>query len=43
VRSTTRENTSNVLLTLLRAVGDTRASFGGGAGATSAVVPGLLA
>lgn len=43
VRSTARQNTSDVLLTLLRAVGDNRPSFGAGAGQTSTVVSGLLA
>jgi hypothetical protein len=41
-RSTTKENTSRVLLTLLRAIGDPRPSFGVGAGETSTVISDLL-
>jgi hypothetical protein len=41
-RSTSRENTSNILLTLLRAVGDPRTSFGTDAGATNQMIPSLL-
>ena len=41
-RSSTRENTSQALLTLLRAVGDPRPSFGVGGGATSEVISSLL-
>jgi hypothetical protein len=37
-----RENTTNVLLTLLRAVGDPRPSFGAGTGLSSTVIPSLL-
>jgi hypothetical protein len=42
VRSTSRENTSKVLLTLLRAMGDPRPRFGTGLGETSEVVSALL-
>jgi hypothetical protein len=41
-RSTTRENTSKVLLTLLRATGDPRPSFGYGPGETNQVISDLL-
>ncbi len=41
-RSATKENTSNVLLTLLRAMGDPRASFGYNEGETSQVISDLL-
>jgi hypothetical protein len=43
VRSTTRENASKVLLTLLRATGDSRPRFGAALGETSEVVSALLA
>lgn len=42
-RSPNRENTSKVLLTLLRALGDPRPTFGVGAGQTSEVISELLA
>ncbi|MBL8604013.1 MAG: DUF1552 domain-containing protein [Myxococcales bacterium] len=42
-RSSSRENTTNVLLTMLRAMGDPRPSFGAGPGATSTVISSLLA
>lgn len=43
VRSPSKQNTTNVLLTLLRAMGDERPSFGVDAGETSQVVSELLA
>ncbi len=43
VRSTTRENASKALLTVLRAVGDPRPRFGTALGETSEVIPALLA
>ncbi len=42
VRSSSRENTTKVLLTLLRAMGDTRPSYGVDLGATSDVISELL-
>ena len=42
-RSPNKENTSKVLLTLLRAMGDPRPSFGVDAGRTSDVIPELFA
>jgi hypothetical protein len=41
-RSGSRENTTKVLLTLLRAMGDTRASYGVAEGESSEVIPDLL-
>jgi uncharacterized protein DUF1552 len=42
-RSPNKENTSNVLLTLLRAIGDTRPTFGVDGGQTSQVISDIMA